>query len=148
MQRREQYLTANEAHTGKVQRNEKALKQSAEQVQQEKLNVFQGNAQSDGLDMPTLNNAVNVVVGSGVSPDIADFLLTDKVGPKLAIELAANPMALQEIVGMSSMNAAIKLNAMSQSLKTTKTDPPPPPEVIGGNGKASIDDFDNYGQFS
>jgi hypothetical protein len=144
-QRREDFLKSQSTHTAKVEQNEQALKQSVEIAQQEKLNTFQGNAQSDGLDMPTLNNAVNVVVSSGVSPEVADFLLTDKAGPKLAIELAKNPLQLQEIAGMTSMNAAIKLNVMSQSLSKPKVpSAPPPAETLSGSGKAPTNGIMQY----
>lgn len=147
-QRREQYLSDKAGHDSSIQQNEKALKDSAAAATQSRVNTFQANAKDDGLNEATLNNAVNVVVNSGIPQEIGDFLLTNKAGPKLTMELASNPMILQEIASMSPMDAAIKLNEMSQSLKQNITDPPPPPETMSGNGKASTDDYDSYGSFS
>ncbi|MEH6397368.1 hypothetical protein [Pseudoalteromonas sp.] len=86
-----------------------------------------------------------MLVDSGLKPELGQYLLTDPNGAKIAEYLHDNPAEMHEIIGMSPMNAAVKIanEIKAKALSTTPrvSNAPDPIEAINGGGYVEKDDF-------
>ena len=136
--------TASRNATKTWEQQQQEQKQKA--INQERLNSYQQNAVRDGVDFDKLHAAEQVIVQSGIKPELANYLLEDPNGAKIAVHLADNPAQLYELAGMNPMNAAVKIQseikpqALSKTPKVTSA-PEPLPEYHGG-GHIEKDDFE------
>lgn len=110
-----------------------------QQERSKKIESYAERAKSQGIKEADLIVAANRVADSGVSPDIAEFLLTDKDGPAITAYLAddRNVMELYELASMNPVSAGIKLNeirAKASVMKQKASSAPTPPEMVGGRG--------------
>ena len=73
----------------------------------------------------------------GISDDVTLHILNDDKGPMITKYLAQNPLALDELHGMSPMQAAIHIeNVVKPSAVSSKntTNAPPPSTNLDGGG--------------
>lgn len=116
--------------------------QERQRVQAEhtqKLNdEFNANGKRLGCNEQGLIAATNVVVQQGVTPEIANFLLTDPDGPLMIQELAANPIEQERIMSMPAVQAGIHLATVLRGkiARPKPTSAPAPAKVLKGSGPA------------
>lgn len=107
---------------------------------QEKLESYAKRAGEAGIKEADLATAANRVADAGISPEVADFLLTDVDGPVITAYLAdeRNTLELFELAQMSPVMVGMKLTeirAKAAEMKQPTTSTPPPPETVSGRGK-------------
>ena len=137
---------AEDAGKSAYQKQQDSASQTAQEAaQQESISEFVANAQRDGVDLDKLRSAEKVLVDSGLKPELGQYLLTDPNGAKIAEYLHDNPAEMHEIIGMSPMNAAVKIanEIKAKALSTTPkvSNAPDPIEAINGGGYVEKDDF-------
>lgn len=122
---------------------EKAQAQAAQSAQ---INKFAENAIRDGVDVDSLRNAEQTLLNAGISPQLGQHLVADVNGGKITEYLANNPEHMQEVLGLSPMDAAVVIANKIKPLALKSTPrvsnaAEPIPEVSGG-GVVEKDDFD------
>ena len=105
-------------------------RQRQELERSEQLNSeFVQRASDLGVNPQALASAQNAVIQYGITPELADTLLKDDLGPLMVQYLEANPLELSDIVNSSPMQAGLLLaevKSKSAGLKPkTETDAPP-----------------------
>lgn len=125
---------------------EQQQKEAAQRAkQQETIQNWNKNAIKDGVDFDKLHGAEQVLNNAGINDQLADHIMRDPNGPKIATYLADNPALMYEILSLDPISAALKLanEVKPQALSTTprvSNAPPPTPEINGG-GMVEKDDF-------
>lgn len=119
--------------------NKERERQRQELERSEQLNnEFMQRANDLGVNPQALSSAQNAVIQYGITPELADTLLKDDLGPLMVQYLEANPLELSDIVNSPPMQAGLLLaevKSKSAELKPkTETDAPPPPTSISGKG--------------
>lgn len=141
----------DEAILGKAQFDfqQTAVADQASRTQQEQVRADQARvdglvteytdrATKLGLDAKKVDDAGDKVVAYGISADLAQFILADEEGPLITTYLADNPLELDRLGKLSSMEAAVRINSIvrekAASLKPKITQAPEPAEVLSGRG--------------
>ena len=128
----EAFAVQERASIERQQQNEQAKR-----VQQVAAD-FNATGAKLGCNASNLEEASNVVAGYGVSGEVANYLLSDPQGPLMVLHLAANPLDIETINSMDSVQAGIYL-ATELKGKITKPKPssaPKPATVLSGSGVA------------
>ena len=112
----------------------------AQRETNDKLASYSKRAAEHGIKEADLGVAVNRVVDAGISPDVADFLLTDPDGPVITAYLAdeRNTLELFDLAQMSPVNVGMRLaeiRVKAAEMKKPRSSAPPPPDMISGRGK-------------
>ncbi len=124
---------------------EEQKKAQAETQQREAVNNWIGNAQRSGVDLDKLGAAEQTIANAGVNPELAQHIMSDPSGPAIAVHLAENPALMYEVLNMSPMAAAVKIETQIKAEALSKTPkvsnaPDPLPEINGG-GMVEQDEF-------
>jgi hypothetical protein len=107
----------------------------------ERQQNFLKKTESAGINQQELGYAASVVAPQ-VTPELEGYLLEHDYGPQLLVQLAKNPMELQELASLNPMQVGVKLEAMATAFKPTKrTSAPPPDEPIQGSGVNATEDY-------
>lgn len=115
--------------------------QSAQQKNEAKQAAameYTKRAQQLKIEPQALQQSAALLSQAGISEDLEDYLLRHEQGPKLVVELAANPDLLYEIVELSPVQAAARLERLS----IRKNNPPPPPTRVNGSRSSGTRDND------
>lgn len=132
-----------EAEQKVLERQRYAQQQAMAQQQQEAINragsQFAERAAKIGISEQDMTNAVQSVVGYGLSPEIGRELLIDEDGPAIVSYLASNPLELDSVVRMSPLQAYahIKSNVRSKAVAVRKpSKAPEPAQRLSGGGSS------------
>lgn len=102
------------------------------------IETYNAKISEIGLNVEDVHKAGQVLIDYGVSNDIAEFILQDAEGPLITAYLAANPLEVDEIRSMNSLQAAVKINSdirsKASSLRPQTSNAPEPPVTLSGNG--------------
>lgn len=124
-------LDAQNANLKTASDNETARKQDL-------VNSFDSRIVKLGLNPTEVKSAVEVVVDYGLTGDIGEFILSQEDGPLITQYLASNPILLDELRGMSAIQAAFKIEKevrpAAASLKPQASNTPDPAETLSGRG--------------
>lgn len=124
----------------KVEKEQAALNAQVAAVQTV-VATYTERATELGITPEDLGAASKVVNAQGVSDDVALYILGDDKGPAITTYLAQNPLALDALHGMTSMQAAIHLENVVKpaavSSKNTTNAPPPSTNLDGGGSPPS-----------
>lgn len=103
--------------------------------QQTKQQEFQAAAQRYDerakqlkIDKQTLTQAADLIGRAEVSQELVTYLLNHENGPKIVVDLAADPELLYEIATLSPIQAAARIERM----QIKRNPPPPPPTKVSG----------------
>jgi len=114
------------------------MRQEAQQAELVKrATTYAERAEKMGIDSNDLQNSANALAQYGISDDLTQFILKDDQGPLLTTYLARNPVALEELQGLSPIElghhiaVSIKPNLAPAR---TRTQAPDPPDVLDGGG--------------
>lgn len=99
-----------------------------------------------GLDPVEIRTAGDIVLSYGLQQPIIEHIMRQEEGPLIAKYLAANPLELDELRGMSQIDAAMKVNTdiklAASALKPQASNADDPPEVLSGRGAGEpVDEF-------
>lgn len=121
------------------------LQQQRQQAQQDNLKTYVETGLSDGLTVDRMKDNEQVIIDSGMKPEVGDFLMQDPNAAKVADYLAQNLDVLEEINQLSPMAAAVKLNSLRDKAlqKVAVTNAPDPIEQLQGGGAAESDELDD-----
>ena len=104
----------------------------------EKVKAFDSNMVTLGLNPAQTKAAADTVINYGISDVFQDVLLEDKDGPLFVTYLAQNPIELEQMNKMSTLQLVNHLNgdirAKASLLKPQTSDAPPPPVTLTGGG--------------
>ena len=106
---------------------------------------FLQNSKKLGVDESKLDEAQQKVVDFGVTPDIANALLSDPDGALMVMHLAANPLELDDIVRANPVEAGLLLASVKSKASALKRKPssaPDPATTLKGRGAALSKDDD------
>lgn len=117
----------------------------AQAAQQDAVKTWANNAQKSGVDLDKLGAAEKALANAGINGELAGHLMADPNGPAVAVHLAENPALMYEVLNMSPMAAAVKIETQIKAEALSKTPrvsnaPEPLPEINGG-GMVEKDDF-------
>lgn len=136
-----------------AQREAEARAQEARMAQQEQeayersvklQGDFNSKAKAAGINEHSLIEAQKLLVNNGLSGEKAYAVLTDDRGPQIAMYLAENPMELQTLLTMSTIDAVRHIDRnISAKLASTKpkSSAPPPPDTLSGKSAVNQDWF-------
>ena len=142
-------VASSEAKAALEYQQQNQLKKQQEQKQQEVINTYASNALRDGVDIEKLKVAEKTVMDSGISGELANYLLSEPNGGKIVAFLHDNPETLHDIARMDPISAGIKIQSEIKPVVTSSTSnlssaPAPHTEVRGG-GVHEQDEFEkNY----
>ena len=112
---------------------------------QQTLSTYASNAVRDGVDMDKLRAAEGFLNSSGITDSLADYIMSDNNGGKIAEYLGDNPAEAIELFALDPISAGIKIanEIKPRALSTTPrvSNAPPPIENIVGGGVPDKDDF-------
>jgi len=134
---------AQQQQTQQAQQNSIVNQQETIRVKAEK---FDQRADKLGLDKKKLDTDGNTVIAYGLTPEVADHLLTIEEGPLVVSYLAANLTELEALASLPPMAAAARLSSIiipeAKKLKPAQSTAPNPPETLtGGNAPANQSKF-------
>jgi hypothetical protein len=129
----EAFAVQERAKLERQQQNEKAKR--IQKVEQD----FNANGVKLGCNPANLQEASNVVAGYGVNGEVANYLLSDPDGPLMVLHLAANPLDIETINNLGSVEAGIYLaSELKGKINKPKTSSAPKPAtVLSGSGVAT-----------
>lgn len=100
--------------------------------------TFDANMVAHGLNPTEVKDAVNTIIDYGISESFKDVLLEDPDGALFSMYLKQNPIELEAMNGMSTLQLVNHLNgdirAKASLLKPQTSDAPDPPIVLDGGG--------------
>lgn len=137
-QQRQSQARAQELKAQEEQR-QLAAQQEQQKQMQEKADSFNKRATDQGFKQEELQLAANQLAMYGnLSPQLAEYFLTDEHGPAFVAHLAANPMELDNLAGMNIVQASIHLqnNVLPEAKKLVPkpSSAPDPVDTLGGAG--------------
>ncbi len=104
----------------------------------EKIAAFDSNMVAHGLNPAATKAAADTVIGYGISSMFQDVILEDKDGPLLVTYLSKNPVELEEMNKMSTLQLVNHINGdvrqKASLLKPKTSDAPDPPITLTGGG--------------
>lgn len=119
---------------------EEAEAADAQKKAQDRLDNFVSRGTNSGIDVSTLEVAANVV-SPHLQIDVREFILDHEYGPQLLTKLQLDPGSLQNIAGLSVIQAGVKLDEMAKSFHRKLTSKAPPPDdPLSGVGAPSKGD--------
>lgn len=97
-----------------------------------------------GLSADEIRLAGDTVVANGIDGQVAEYILGDEDGPLITRYLSKNPIIQDELRGLSTIDAAMKINSVVRqaavATKTQASETPDPTEIINGSGTAEKSD--------
>lgn len=125
---------------------------SEEAVIKEKIAGFDANMVTHGLNPVVTKKAADTVIGYGISENFQDVLLEDPDGPLFVQYLADNPVELEEMNRMSTLQLVNHMNgdlrAKASLLKPqTSTAPDPPITPRGGGAPELKEDWEKGAKY-
>jgi multidrug efflux pump subunit AcrB len=116
--------------------------QAEEDKDKERLNnlvtSFDSRITPLGLDPADVKNAVNTVVGYGISKEVGEYILQHEDGPLITKYLAENPVELDDLRNMTIIDAAFKIQSdiatAASAMKPQASSAPDPAEILTGRG--------------
>lgn len=118
------------------QHQEQIARQQAERQQ-----AFMKRTESAGINEHELGYAASVAAPA-LGQDTQSYLMEHEYGPQILMQLAKNPVELQELASLSPYQVGVKLDKIAKAFKPTKvTKAPPPDDPIRGAGVDSSDDY-------
>jgi hypothetical protein len=106
-------------------------------VDQKRNEDFVANADKLGVNRESLTAASSTVINYGISPEIANAIITDANGPLIIQHLASNPLDLYELTNGNAFTAGQKwseIKASSVALKPKTSNAPKPTTKVNGKG--------------
>ncbi len=105
-------------------------------AQNARIAEYANRSKDLGVEPEQLQAAGKIVGASGIGAELTNHIIADKHGPAITKYLADNPVELNEIVGMTPMQAAIHIETnikpgITKKLSSTEA-PPPPTETLKG----------------
>lgn len=123
------------------QRKQKEAEETKQAEIKKQIEGYNKRTSELGLKTEDVNKAGQVLVDYGINPELAMFILQDEDGPLITKHLAANPVELSEIIAMSPINAAVKINSVirtkAASLKPKQTNAPDPTVKLRNQGNTT-----------
>lgn len=105
---------------------------------QKRVAAFDSNMVTHGLNPIETKTAADVVIGYGISDTFQDILLEDPDGPLFVNYLSQNPVELEEMNRMTTLQLVNHLNgdirAKASLLKPKTSNAPDPPINLKGGG--------------
>lgn len=122
----------------------KQFQQSKQQVEAEKVTAqveaFYQRAKSSQIDRVELDKAGDVVAnalrasGNQSAAEIASYLMRHENGPQIVKDLSGDAVLMQELAGLSGIDAGAKIESLAAKYKRrTKSNAPPPVSPVRGN---------------
>ena len=120
-----------------ISKQQEAQQAKQQEELQQRVTNYSDRALKMGVDSQELEQAGTYVAQSGISEEIASFLLDDEQGPLLVKHLADNPIELDELRGMPIAQAIIKIHSEVRSKVSVPTNnvTSAPDPVRGISGK-------------
>ncbi len=91
-----------------------------------------------GLSADEIRIAGDTVVANGIDGQVAEYILADEDGPLITRYLSKNPIVQDELRGLSTIDAAMKINSVirqaAAATKTQASGAPDPTEILSGGG--------------
>lgn len=148
METRDTAIAAKSAQDAEVEqkaaqkrKTEEARVASENNAVTERVATFDSNMVALGLNPVETKADADTVIGFGVSNNFQDILLEDPDGPLLVKYLAANPIEVEKMNGMSALSLVNHINsdvrAKASLLKPQTSSAPNPPIVLDGGGAPS-----------
>ena len=145
VKRRDEAIRLNAEHQVQQKRlAEQKEKDEAARVAKEdeaykaKVAGFESNLVKHGLDPSEVTEASKTVLSYGISETFQDVLVEDDDGPLFVAYLANNPLELEEMKGMSTLQLLNHLNGdirqKASLLKPQTSRAPDPPITLQGGG--------------
>lgn len=145
IKRRDEAIRLNAEHEANQKRlaEQKEKDEAARAAQetkayQEKVAGFESNLVKHGLDPSEVTEASKTVLSYGISETFQDVLVEDDDGPLFVAYLAQNPLEIEEMKGMSTLQLLNHLNGdirqKASLLKPQTSRAPDPPMTIQGGG--------------
>lgn len=116
-------------HDNKKKELEQREAQTKQQEFQAAAQKYTERAKQLKIDESTLQQAAALVHQAEVSQDLVSYLLRHENGPKIVVDLAADPELLYEIATLSPIEAAARIERM----QIKRNPPPPPPTRVNGS---------------
>lgn len=138
LQAREEAIVAQAKYDGQQalaqqqeQQRQYQAQQEAAAEQQRRVVAYSGRAEKLGIEPQELQQAGHTVAQMGVADDVVNHILSDEQGPSITVYLAKNPMAIEEMHGMSPMQAAIYIeNQVKPKAVGSRPSPTPSPNTV------------------
>jgi len=96
-----------------------------------------------GLGADDVRLAGDTVVRNGIDGQVAEFILGDEDGPLITKYLADNPIIQDDLRGLTTIQAAMKINSEIRSaasaMKPQASNAPDPTEILSGRGAGEKD---------
>lgn len=145
VKRRDEAIRLNAEHEAKQARlaeqkkQEEAARASSQEEQiKAKVQGFDSNMVKHGLNPIEVKQASEMVLSYGISETFEDVLLEDPDGPLFVAYLAKNPLEIEELKGMSTLQLVNHLNGdirqKASLLKPHTSQAPAPPLTLEGGG--------------
>lgn len=139
---------ARQAAASTYQEQQLTNQQQAQQAEMQKtIQAYAQQGMKDGLTVDKMHVNEQILVGSGLDPNVGMYIMNDSNGAKIADYLASHQDQLNKINGMNQMQAAvyianeIKLKALAPSNVSKAPEPTDTP--VNGSGVTGKDDFDS-----
>jgi len=132
----------------KLERQAEAQRKSERQElerSQALQDTFLENSKKLGVKHDALMQAQNAVVSYGVTPELAQVLLKDSMGPLMVQHLEANPLDLHDIVNATPMEAGLLLAEVKTKaalLKPKSSSAPSPAATLSGRAAPQRESWD------
>ena len=136
-----EYVAKNSEWSVQQKLKEQQQKEQIARQQAERQQAFLKKTESAGISQQELGYAASVVAPE-VGEDVANYLMEHDYGPQILMQLAKNPMDLQELASLNPYQVGVKLDKIAKAFKPTKvTKAPPPDDPIQGSGVDARDDY-------
>lgn len=133
-----QLVAKSRQEADQIQRGEAERVAQVEAAIGEKVKAFDTNMVTHGLNPTDTKKAADAVIEYGISDTFQDILLEDTDGPLFVQYLANNPLELEKISKMSTLQLVNHLNGDMRSkaalLKPKTSGAPAPPITLEGGG--------------
>ncbi len=115
------------------QAEQRKLEEAKQREMQERIDKYSKRAEEAGIPSDQLQINGEIVASAGIAPDVAVFLLEDAQGAEIVNYLATNPDVLEDIAGMPTHKAIIKLHSdVRQNVKADVKNVTEAPEPVKG----------------
>lgn len=144
LQRRTQHEAEQASIATAQTRNVEQSKVAEQEAMTAKIQSFDSNMVAIGLNPAEVKQAADTLVDYGISEQLEDIILEHDEGPLLAKYLAANPIELEALGSMSTLQLVnhITTNVQPKAslLRPQNSNAPAPPITLSGGGVSEIED--------
>ncbi len=142
---RDDAIVLKATQDAQTQRNietQDATREAASRAENERVGVLIGEYSKRisklGLSADDVRLAGDTVVRNGIDGQVAEFILGDEDGPVITKYLAENPIVQDELRGLTTIQAAMKINSdirvAASAMKPQASNAPDPTEILSGRG--------------